>query len=51
MEISIKTVTSARCQAAPLSPHRVEPATVLVDYQGVAWQCQCIWQGRSDGQP
>jgi hypothetical protein len=35
MEISIKTVPSADAKPAPLSPHRIEPATVLVDIK--AW--------------
>ena len=51
MEISIKTVPSADAKPAPLSPHRIGPATVLVDVKALAWQCQWIGQGRSDGQP
>ena len=35
MEISIKTVPSADAKPALLSPHRIEPATVLVDVK--AW--------------
>ena len=51
MEISIKTVPSADAKLRPViaPPHRA--CHRARGYQGMAWQCQCIWQDRSDGQP